>query len=110
VLGGVIRFPTYNPISSTPGSDACANAGKCSASAGTSRLYQVYYNNGNAYLGASDRGQTQTAAMFITAETSYLSGGTDAHGIFWSGGVSNPPLGVGKKITVRSWKEKPSQP
>lgn len=110
VLAGIIRFPTFNPISSTSGTDACANTGKCSASAGKSRLYQVDYLTGNAYLGASDRGQDQTSAMFITAETAYLSGGTDAHGIFWSGGVGNPPLGVGKKITVRSWKEKASRP
>jgi Tfp pilus tip-associated adhesin PilY1 len=108
--GGVIRFPTYNPISSTPGSDPCANPVKCSAAAGTSRQYQVYYNTGDAYLGASDRGQTQTSAMFITAATSYLTGGSDAHGVFWSGGVSNPALGIGRKITVRSWKEKASRP
>jgi len=109
--GGIIRFPTYSPISSTPGSDACANTSKCTSSAGTSRLYQVFYNNGNAYpLGATDRGQVQPNAMFITAETSYISGLGDAHGIYWSGGAKNPSLGVGKKITVRSWKEKSSSP
>ena len=111
VLAGILRFPTFNPISATSSGDACANASKCSSSAGTSRLYQTYYNTGNAYLGASDRGQTQTSAMFITAETAYLSGGSiGSHGLFWSGGLVNPPLGVGRKITVRSWKEKPSNP
>jgi Tfp pilus assembly protein, tip-associated adhesin PilY1 len=159
-LGGVISFPTYNPISSAPGGSTCANTVKCASPAGTSRLYQVFYTNGNAIgivIGencspdgtlkkatdgtclvcsvgkwilnpdqnvcpALDRGQTQISAMFITAVTAYVagSGGSvgssqsggagSAHGLFWSGGFGNPPLGVGRKITVRSWKEKSSRP
>ena len=109
--GGVVRFPTYNPIGAAPGGpDACLNAVKCASAGGTSRLYQVYYNTGNAYLGASDRGQTQPNALFITSETAYISGGSDAHGIYWSGGAKNPSLGTLRKITVRSWKEKTSRP
>jgi hypothetical protein len=109
--GGIIRFPTYNPVgSSSGGSNPCANAVKCAPAGGTSRFYQVYYNTGNAYLGASDRGQTQQNAMFITSATAYLSGSANMHGIYWSGGARNPTLGVGKKITVRSWKERTSRP
>jgi type IV pilus assembly protein PilY1 len=109
--GGIIRFPTYNPVgSSSGGSNPCANPIKCAPAGGTSRFYQVYYTTGNPYLSASDRGQTQQNAMFITSETAYLSGSADMHGIYWSGGAQNPKLGVGKKITVRSWKEKTSRP
>jgi len=48
--------------------------------------------------------------LFITGETGYVAGTGEASGIFWAGGVQNPPLGVGRKITVRSWKEKTSSP
>ena len=107
---GVIHFPTFNPLSTAPSGDACANTSKCTSSGGTSRLYKVLYATGNAYLGAADRGETQLNATFITAETAYLSGTGDASGIYYSGGAKNPTLGVGRKITVKSWKEKSSRP
>ncbi len=106
-IGGIIRFPTYNPLPATGGSGACGNIVKCSSSAGVSRQYSVFYTTGDPYpIGAADRGQTQSDAMFITAETGYVAGDGGAAGIFWSGGVQNPPLAVGRRITVRSWKEK----
>jgi hypothetical protein len=74
-------------------------------------LYSVFYTNGNAYpAGSTDRGQTQANATFITGVTGYIGGTGGASGLYWSGGVQNPTLGVGKKITVRSWKEKTSRP
>ncbi len=113
-VGGIIRFPTFNPPAPTPVGTIppCANIDKCGALAsGVSRLYQVFYNTGNPYpIGATDRGQTQENATFITSVTGYIAGTGGASGIFWSGGVQNPPLGVGRKITVRSWKEKLSPP
>jgi len=113
-VGGIIRFPTFNPPVQTVGGTIppCANTNKCGAlTSGVSRLYQVFYSTGNAYpLGSSDRGQTQENATFITGVTGYIAGGGGASGIFWAGGVQNPPLGVGRKITVRSWKEKTSSP
>jgi hypothetical protein len=106
-IGGIIRFPTYNPLPATGGSGACGNVVKCSSSAGVSRQYSVFYTTGDPYpIGSTDRGQTQSDAMFITAETGYVAGDGGAAGIFWSGGVQNPPLSVGRRITVRSWKEK----
>jgi hypothetical protein len=85
------------------------NVSKCKSAAGLSRHYDVIYNNGNPLVGSTDRGQDQENATFITAETGYLSAG-GAQGIFWSGGAQNTPLGIGRKITVRSWKEKASRP
>ena len=107
-LGGIIRFPTFNPAATTPSSDACLNVSKCQSAAGLSRHYDVSYKNGNPMLG-SDRGQDQENATFITGDTGYLSE-SGANDIFWSGGVKNPPLGIERKITVRSWKEKASRP
>ena len=110
-VGGIIRFPTFNPASIVAGGDACANTSKCTGAGGVSRQYSVFYSTGNAYpLGSSDRGQTQPNATFITGETGYVSGDGGASGLFWSGGAQNPPLGLGRKITVRSWKEKSSRP
>ncbi len=110
-VGGIIRFPTFNPASIVAGGDACANTSKCTGAAGVSRQYSVFYSTGNAYpLGSSDRGQTQSNALFITGETGYVAGTGEASGIYWSGGAQNPGLGLGRKITVRSWKEKTSRP
>ena len=104
---GIIRFPAFNPTSTASAGDACSNVSKCSSAAGTSRLYQVLYTNGNAYpAGSTDRGQTQSGATFITAETGYIGGTGEGAGLFWSGGAQNPSLGTGRRITVRSWKEK----
>jgi Tfp pilus tip-associated adhesin PilY1 len=109
--GGIIRFPTFNPISIVSAGDACANTSKCSGASGISRQYQVFYNTGNAYpLGSVDRGQTQVNATFITGTTGYVADNGEAFGLFWSHGPENPNLGLGRKITVRSWKEKTSSP
>jgi Tfp pilus tip-associated adhesin PilY1 len=107
--GGIIRFPTFNPVNTASAGDACANVSKCTSAGGLSRQYSVLYATGNAYLGATDRGQNQPNATFITGETGYLSD-TGPQGIYWAGGVQNQSLGIGRKITVRSWKEKASQP
>ncbi len=108
-LGGLIRFPTFNPVNTTPTGDPCGNVSKCQSAAGLSRHYSVLYTNGNPLVGSTDRGQDQANATFITAETGYLSNG-GAEGIFWSGGAQNQSLGIGRKITVKSWKEKASRP
>ncbi len=113
-VGGIIRFPAFTPPAPELAGTVppCDNIDKCGAlAAGVSRLYQVFYTTGNPYpVGATDRGLTQENATFITGMTGYIAGDGGAAGIFWSGGVQNPPLGVSRKITVRSWKEKLSPP
>ena len=110
-VGGIIRFPTYNPSPTVTGSGACGNVIKCgNGVSGISRLYQVFYTTGNPYPTGPDRGITQDNATFITALTGYIAGEGGAFGLGWGGGVINPDLAVGRKVNVRSWKEKTSPP
>ncbi len=111
-VGGIIRFPTYNPSPTVTPSSACGgNVVKCgNLASGVSRLYQVFYDTGNPYPTGPDRGVTQENATFITALTGYIAGEGGAFGLGWGGGVINQDLAVGRKVTVRSWKEKATTP
>ena len=71
-VGGVIFFPTFNPLAALSGTNPCAQRARVRLANGTARLYRVFYSTGNPYLGA-DRGETQTLGGFLSEPVYFQS-------------------------------------
>ena len=106
VISGAMFFSTFNPNQSGGSTPSCNNTTKCSTPAGTDRFYGLLYSTGNAYLGASDRGATQSYAGFLTDPVFFLSSDHRGNIIFsTANSVKKEAAPSGRKITIKSWKE-----
>ena len=76
-VNGVIYFGTFNPTGTATTNRPCSNPDRCSLPQGVPRFYRVLYSTGDPYLG-SDRGETQSHAMFLSEPVFFLS--YDQHG------------------------------
>ncbi|MDQ5858210.1 MAG: hypothetical protein M3542_08055, partial [Acidobacteriota bacterium] len=110
-IGGVIFFPTFNPLAALSGTGQCAaNLPECGLANGTARLYRVFYSTGNPYLGGADRGQTQPLGGFLSEPVSFQSQDQDLNVIFTTEIVDIEDAPGEKKTTVKSWKERSRRP
>lgn len=107
-INGVIFVSTFNP---NPGvAPACSNITTCIPT-GAARQYRLLYATGNAYLGESDRGQTQPNATFLSAPIFFISGDQQGQILYTTDNSVNMGAAPGgRKITVKSWKEKTTRP
>jgi Tfp pilus tip-associated adhesin PilY1 len=109
--GGVIFFPTFNPLAALSGTNPCpGNSPNCGLAQGTARLYRVFYSTGNPYLG-NDRGQTQTLGGFLSEPVYFQSQDQQGNIIFTTEntvGKENAP--GAKKTAIKSWKERSRRP
>ena len=110
-VGSVIFFTTFNPLAAGNPSNPCAqNTPECGLAAGTARLYRVFYNTGNPYLG-SDRGETQTLGGFLSEPVYFQSKDQQGNLIYTTENtVKKEDAPGGKKTTVKSWKERSRRP
>ncbi len=110
-VGSVIFFTTFNPLAAGNPSNPCAqNTPECGLAAGTARLYRVFYNTGNPYLG-SDRGETQTLGGFLSEPVYFQSQDQQGNLIYTTENtVKKETAPGGKKTTVKSWKERSRRP
>jgi Tfp pilus tip-associated adhesin PilY1 len=110
-VGSVIFFTTFNPLAALgPGNPCAQNTPECGLAAGTARLYRVFYNTGNPYLG-SDRGETQTQGGFLSEPVYFQSRDQEGNLIYTTENtVKKETAPGGKKTTVKSWKERSRRP
>jgi Tfp pilus tip-associated adhesin PilY1 len=110
-VGSVIFFTTFNPLAAlSPGNPCAQNTPECGLAAGTARLYRVFYNTGNPYLG-SDRGETQTQGGFLSEPVYFQSKDQEGNLIYTTENtVKKESAPGGKKTTVKSWKERARRP
>jgi type IV pilus assembly protein PilY1 len=108
-INGVVFFSTFNPKPAAAG-DACSNTTTCIPT-GEARQYRVLYATGNPYLGASDRGTTQPNATFLSAPVFFISKNQQGQLLYTTdNSVNMGAAPTGRKITVKSWKEKTNRP
>jgi Tfp pilus tip-associated adhesin PilY1 len=105
--GGVIFFPTFNPLAAGNPTNTCAqNAPKCGLANGTARLYRVFYSTGNPYLG-SDRGETQPFGGFLSETVAFESKDQTLNTIFTTENTTETGEAPSpKRTSVKSWKER----
>jgi Tfp pilus tip-associated adhesin PilY1 len=110
-VGSVIFFTTFNPLEALgPGNPCAQNTPECGLAAGTARLYRVFYNTGNPYLG-SDRGETQLQGGFLSEPVYFQSRDQEGNLIYTTENtVKKESAPGGKKTTVKSWKERSRRP
>jgi hypothetical protein len=110
-VGSVIFFTTFNPLAAGNPSNPCAqNTPECGLAAGTARLYRVFYNTGNPYVG-SDRGETATQGGFLSEPVYFQSRDQQGNLIYTTENtVKKEAAPGGKKTTVKSWKERSRRP
>ncbi|MEO7919734.1 MAG: hypothetical protein ABIT01_09745 [Thermoanaerobaculia bacterium] len=103
---GYIYFSTFVPKPAGSSADACSNPVKCGKADGNARFYTVYYSNGSAYPGATDRGNTVVNANFVTNPIFYVSGDKQGHVGYTTGsGSLNTQRTKGTSAAVKEWKE-----
>jgi Tfp pilus tip-associated adhesin PilY1 len=110
-VSGVIFFTTFNPLAAgNPANTCTGNAPDCGLANGTARLYRVFYNTGNPYLG-SDRGQTQPFGGFLS-EPVYFQAQDESGNIIYTNEntVTREGAPSTKRTTVKSWKERSRRP
>ena len=102
---GIIFFSTFDPTANGTPSNPCSNGVRCSGPVGIARFYRVRYATGDAYLG-TDRGETQTAASFLTNPIFYSSAHQEARVIYTSDNeVKITAVPGSTKTNVKDWKE-----
>ena len=109
-ISGVIIFPTFNPNAAAPPPGTCTNPSKCGPSAGSARLYQVFYSTGNPYLG-SDRGVTEQFGGFLSQPVPFQSKDQSMNYIITTpNDVKIPDAPGDKKTSIKGWKERSRRP
>jgi type IV pilus assembly protein PilY1 len=105
--GGVIFFPTFNPLAAGNPTNTCAqNSPDCGLANGTARLYRVFYSTGNPYLG-SDRGETQQFGGFLSEVVAFESKDQTLNTIFTTENTTETGEAPSpKRTSVKSWKER----
>jgi Tfp pilus tip-associated adhesin PilY1 len=109
-VNGVVYFGTFNPTGPATTNRPCSNPDRCSVPMGVPRFYRVLYATGDPYLG-SDRGETQSHAMFLSEPVFFLS--YDQHGeIVFSteNTIKSETAHGGGTSTLRNWKETSRRP
>jgi hypothetical protein len=102
---------TFNPLAAGNPTNTCAgNAPDCGLANGTARLYRVFYNTGNPYLGA-DRGQTQTFGGFLSEPVYFQAQDQSGNVIYTNENTVTKESAPGtKRTTLKSWKERSRRP
>jgi hypothetical protein len=108
--GGVVFFPTFNPLAAISGANPCENAAGCGLANGTARLYRVFYSTGNAYLAGGDRGETQEFGGFLSEPVGFQSQNQELNVIYTTETVDIEDAPGTKKTTIKSWKERSRRP
>ncbi|HZI65477.1 MAG TPA: PilC/PilY family type IV pilus protein, partial [Thermoanaerobaculia bacterium] len=109
--GGIVFFPTFNPLAGLSLSNPCANnSPECGLAQGTARLYRVFYSTGNPYLG-SDRGQTQELGGFLSEPVYFQSRDQQGNIVYTTENTVKTEDAPGsKKTSIKSWKERSRRP
>jgi Tfp pilus tip-associated adhesin PilY1 len=111
-LGGVIFFPTFNPLAASNTTNPCTgNVPECGISNGTARLYRVFFATGNPLTG-SDRGSNVPYGGFLSNPTGFQASDQSIKVWVLNQETSEPPKDVkdDRKTTVKSWKERSRRP